>query len=335
MDDAKLGEHFGGSGFLVSVHLEQNPLWWNGYVVTNWHVIRRADCAVIRLNGSVEFIETSPNEWFRHPDGDDIAVIPVDLQYEHLRFWSIDIKYFVTPQLIFEEDIGIGDDTIMVGRFVSHEGQQRNSPAARFGNIAMMAGEKIQTKERDQEAFLVEVRSLPGYSGSPVFIYSPCAMNDMSERRGGRKKGEYLPGQNPSIRKEGQVTVTNFDLGDLYWTHPKGPFLLGIDFCHLNRREMVREQNGDKVRQGWYVEENTGMAGVIPAWKIAEVLNGEALKKMRENDDREVTERVARAGVSLDADFPERMQTTKEGVDIPVPSKEDFESALKKASRKK
>ena len=98
---------------------------------------------------------------------------------------------------------------------------------------------------------------------------------------------------------------------------------------------MVREQNGDKVRQGWYVEENTGMAGVIPAWKIAEVLNGEALKKMRENDDREVTERVARAGVSLDADFPERMQTTKEGVDIPVPSKEDFESALKKASRKK
>ena len=62
----------------------------------------------------------------------------------------------------------------MVGRFVSHEGKQQNSPAVRFGNIAMMQKEKI-IDERGvaQESFLVEIRSLPGYSGSAVLIYSP------------------------------------------------------------------------------------------------------------------------------------------------------------------
>jgi len=69
----------------------------------------------------------------------------------------------------------------MVGRFIGHDGHQRNTPAVRFGNIAMMPDEKIKAADgTEQEGFLVELRSVPGCSGSAVYIYSPNAMQDMS-----------------------------------------------------------------------------------------------------------------------------------------------------------
>jgi hypothetical protein len=341
--DAKNGEQIGGSGFLAHVPLKENPDWFDGYVVTNWHVVERAKTPVVRINrkdGTVEYIETKAEHWFRHPHGDDIAVIPADLDlgaFGAIQAWSIPVGMFVTPQIVFDEDIGIGDDTVMVGRFINHEGTQKNSPAVRFGNIAMMAEEKIITKSGlAQEAFLVEVRSLPGYSGSAVFIYSPCASNDMSQRREGRKKGEHPPGENPSIRTDGHTTTTALDLGDLTWMSPKGPFLLGIDFCHIHRKANVLDSTGMQVEEKWYVEENTGMAGVIPAWKIAEVLNIEELLEMRDKEDHEITERKNKSGASLDyAGEPRNTQKTAQGLEIPIPATDQFFADLEKASRKK
>jgi hypothetical protein len=283
--DAKNGEQYGGSGFLAHVSWKENHDWCDGYVVTNWHVVERAKTPVIRLNrrdGTVEYIETKAEHWFRHPHGDDIAAIPIDIEYASLEQWSIDVGLFVTPKIIFEEDIGIGDDTIMIGRFINHEGRQKNSPAVRFGNVAMMAEEKIITNSGlAQEAFLVEVRSLPGYSGSAVFIYSPCAMNDMSRRRKG-------------LERVGVPKSDKFEMPpESYFASlsPKGPFLLGIDFCHIRRKANVLHADGKSIEDKWYVEENTGMAGVIPAWKIAEVLNLEELVAMRDKNDREMTEK--------------------------------------------
>jgi hypothetical protein len=344
MADARNGEQYGGSGFLAHVSLTENPDWQDSYVVTNWHVVKEAKTPVIRLNrrdDTVEYIESSMEHWFRHQDGDDIAVLPVDLGFSDLQVWSIDLELFVTSKIVFDEDIGIGDDTVMIGRFVNHEGKQKNSPAVRFGNIAMMAEEKIITEDGlAQEAFLVEVRSLPGYSGSAVFIYSPCAINDMSQRRDGRRKGEHPPGKNPSkwTENEGRTTVTVADFGDLTWTRPKGPFLLGIDFCHIRRKANVLTPDGKKVEDKLYVEENTGMAGVIPAWKIAEVLNLEELRAMRDKEDHEITERKNKSRASLDtaiAEEPQKTQTTARGMEIPIPATDQFFGDLEKASRKK
>jgi hypothetical protein len=291
-----------------------------------------AKTPVIRLNrrdGTVEYIESTTEQWFRHPDGDDVAVLPIAVRYLDLRVWNIDVRLFVTPQTIHDEDIGIGDDTVMVGRFVNHEGKQKNSPAVRFGNIAMMAEEKIVTATGlEQEAFLVEVRSLPGYSGSAVFIYSPCATNDQSVRRKGQDRDfDYKP------------KLTEMP-PQVHWDamNPKGPFLLGIDFCHIPRKAYVLDVGGKKVDEKWYVEENTGMAGVIPAWKIAEVLNLEELKAMRKKEDQAITERKTTSAVSLDYATPEQLeqtQTTEHGAKIPIPATDQFFSDLEKASRKK
>src|SRR5260370_1057024 len=66
-----------------------------------------------------------------------------------------------------------GGSGFLVGRFVNHEGRQKNSPSVRFGNLAMMPGEPVYHKHSEsqgEESFLVDIRTISGYSGSPVFV---------------------------------------------------------------------------------------------------------------------------------------------------------------------
>jgi hypothetical protein len=320
LQDAKLGEHQGGSGFLVHAPFEQNPEVGHIYVVTNRHVILKAGDPVVRLNrrdGTVECLETSVSQWKQHPYGDDVAVFPLYLDCSHLRFWSIPTRYFITKTLIHSEDIGIGDDTFMVGRFINHEGKQQNAPSLRFGNIAMMAKETITSPNGiDQESFLIEIRSLPGYSGSAVFLHSPSAMNDMSVRRAGKDRPGTLS-DNLTKAQENFLMMEPF-------LNPKGPYLLGIDWCHIPRKAPIRSRDGLPIEEGWYVEENTGMAGVIPAWKIRDILDDEELKMQRKSADDHLTEKKKSSPISLDSADKQPDIFTQE----------DFETALKKASRK-
>ena len=147
----------------------------------------------------------------------------------------------------------------MVGRFISHEGKQRNIPTIRFGNIAMMPLEPIKhPRGHLQESFLVETRSLSGYSGSPVFVH-------------------ILPfSKRPAV--EG-------------WSTEKGPWLLGVDWGHISSYEKVLKKNKDEygndvpLKEGWRVRTNSGMTGVVPVWKLIELLDLDPLRKSREHID--------------------------------------------------
>ena len=335
LNAAQEGDHFGGSGFVVTHPLGERLDQLVAYVVTNKHCIKDPDKPwsterVIRLNrkdGTAECIPTTEDQWTCHAQGDDVAVFQLHTEWDALKFAGIGAHQFVTPQLLLDEDIGIGDDTVMVGRFINHEGKQRNTPSVRFGNIAMMNGERIESQRLGiaQESFLVETRSLPGYSGSAVLIFSPCAMNDMSERRFGKKKevpklGSGDPDTDFKIRQQ---------------ISSKGPYLLGIDWCHIPRTAPVRAANGKPVEGDWYVEENTGMAGVVPAWKIAEILDYDELVTARKNELEELTARNRSLDVSLDnAERPHKTQMTPAGAEIPIPTKDQFLDDLTKASRK-
>jgi hypothetical protein len=187
LSDAQAGVRQGGSGFAVGVHLERNKDWRETYIVTNHHVIQKARQPVIRMNrkdGRVDYLETEKGKWISHPAGDDIAALPIHVSHQDpLALQTILPDIFLTDKLIEKEDVGIGDDTFMVGRFINHEGKQRNAPAVRFGNIAMMPIETIKRDDGiEQESFLIEMRSIPGYSGSPVFLYSTHADRDFSQR---------------------------------------------------------------------------------------------------------------------------------------------------------
>jgi len=68
--------------------------------------------------------------------------------------------------------LGYGDDIFMVGRFITFDGKQRNTPVVRFGQISMLPAEPVEVDggRAQEEVFLVECRSIGGLSGSPVFV---------------------------------------------------------------------------------------------------------------------------------------------------------------------
>jgi hypothetical protein len=252
---AAAGERAGGSGCVVVIPVQQDPFVAGFmYVVTNSHVIKEGKASAIRVNtrdGKVGIIHSTTEGWIHHPYGDDVAVLPINLEYEEVKAKGIQTGLFVTKEAIQEYKVGPGDEVFIVGRFVNHEGKQRNLPSVRFGNLSMLPYEPVRT-ERGllQEVFLVECRSLPGYSGSPVFLH-PFPFSQVPRK-----------------------------------TPP--PMFLGIDMGHIKDRRSVLDREAlnqgrrHSVDDNWVVETNTGMSCVIPAWKVQEVLDVEELVESRQ-----------------------------------------------------
>jgi hypothetical protein len=82
--------------------------------------------------------------------------------------------YDKAPILQPRHQIGLGDETFAIGLFRSHHGAQRNIPIVRIGSIAAMPEEPIRTKHGGFiDGYLIEMRSIAGLSGSPVFVDRP------------------------------------------------------------------------------------------------------------------------------------------------------------------
>jgi hypothetical protein len=115
--------------------------------------------------------------WLSHPGPDklsDVAVTP---------FWIntdiVDQLYIPFLEPLDERlrerrlisSIPLGAEIFAVGLFKNHFGRERNTPLVRIGNLAALPEEPVHTKYAgDIEAYLVELRSLAGLSGSPVFL---------------------------------------------------------------------------------------------------------------------------------------------------------------------
>jgi hypothetical protein len=66
--------------------------------------------------------------------------------------------------------VATGDAVFITGLFRHHQGARRNIPIARHGNLACLNEESVSTQFGQMDAFLIEVRSIGGLSGSPVFL---------------------------------------------------------------------------------------------------------------------------------------------------------------------
>jgi len=297
---AKEGEKFGGSGFLVRVPSTVNEDLGYTYCVTNSHVIREGAATVIRLNthdGGTDVIPLEQEHWWHHQYGDDLAVCPLPIDNRHYKHAALDTIMFVTEEFIEEYDLGPGDEAFMVGRFVNHQGRERNTPVVRFGNISMMPWEPIRN-ERGllQDSFLVETRSLSGFSGSPVFVYhtpfSPVPIQSQARQPGYR--------------------------------------LLGVCWGHMRTFERVMEENRkDPVPEKWVVPTNSGQMQVVPAWKLQELLEREELANVRRLGDEQLAKQIEETPAVFDAQGPPETDTS------PLPfTKDDFEDALDRAIRR-
>jgi hypothetical protein len=258
-DAAEKGQAIGGTGFFASNELGEG-LGSRLYAVTNRHVIEAGN-VVLRINtrvGEIDSFDTDERLWVRHPQGDDLAILPLtfDLDNGNHVISHIPRSLFFTPEEITEYDIGIGDETFSVGRVINQEGKQRNTPTVRFGNIAQMPSEPV-TFERNGEivgqvSFLIEARSISGYSGAPVFTFVPPS----------------------SVRgvKDGHLQVSAF-------SHMIGPGLLGINWAHMNDFVSARDKEGRLLP--YKVQSNSGMMAAVPAWKLAEMFDMPEIRKDR------------------------------------------------------
>jgi len=272
--DAETALGVGGTGFLVCVPSPSLPGFFYRYAITNAHIITanpdegRPAAPVVRLNtqdGATDILPLTVNDW-KCATGDDLAAAHLGrLDSAHFKFVLIPMEKFLTKELVTSLEIGPGDETFMVGRFINHEGQQRNLPAVRFGNIAMMPGEPIMNRESGQlqEAFLVETRSLPGYSGSPVFVH-------------------IIPGTRRPSDPPGAGAYGN----------PPGPWLLGVDYGHLPvwTKAVEKGHERDAVVPGRTisVESNSGQMCVVPAWKLRDLLYCEEFVARRQQSDDQI-----------------------------------------------
>ncbi len=293
----------------IKRHVDGSDTSYSHYLVTAKHCIdaikaQSIDGKVwIRINlrnGSVKPIETNVDDWKFHPteeDSVDAAVLGWNPENEY-DFVSIPVDDMIADDgFLKREIIGEGDEVFVTGLFTMHYGSKRNLPIVRSGNIALMPKEKVRTTmfggvRADMDAYLIEGRSIGGLSGSPVFVYLGLF--------------RYSEGK---IQK----SVDNQPI--FFW--------LGLIHGHWkiaqNEVDVIMDMENTKEKKSEKVDElNMGIAIVVPAIKIAEILNRDDFVNMRKVEDKKRKERNLPV---LDFGSVE-------------PTKEEFEKTLKKVSRK-
>ncbi len=113
------------------------------------------------------------DKWTYHDDpANDVAVTPFMPPHEEYMLVVVEAESCATDDVIAREQIGLGDDLIVTGLFTSHHGRDVNRPIVRSGIIAAMPDEPIADQQSglSYDAYLAEIRSVGGLSGSPVWL---------------------------------------------------------------------------------------------------------------------------------------------------------------------
>lgn len=247
------GIQFGGTAFFVSFGHPLDAQRRYIYLVTAKHNIKRAHesamdgVIVVRPRwtraGDSDFIKTTRSQWIDHEDA-DVSICDVDFPWDRLDFAHIDEAMLMTDLIRDNNRIGPGDELQVVGLFTGHRGVRNNVPIVRSGVIAAMpdADEPVDTEEGPMVAYLAEIRSLGGLSGSPVFVVLP-----------------------PFRFKEAAPS------------HEARAYLLGLVAGHWDRRvadDHIEGLEQEKIHQG--------IAVVVPTARILDLLNSSSEVEKRQ-----------------------------------------------------
>jgi hypothetical protein len=239
------------------------------YFVTAKHVITDLQHGDIFLTankktgGTTSDFSVPEQRFWTHPTDNnaDVAVVQIGID-PTADIISVAVEDFGLPDRLEQWNIGIGDDVHAVGLFSAIPGNNSNTPIVRFGNIAMMPPEQIQTDLGYTDAYLIEARSIGGMSGSPVFV-----------RR--------------TIKQE--VTTTGGKSLTVFYSGA-GETLFGMAQSHWDIRE-------EDINKPSFVHDrkrgvNYGIAVVVPARKIYETLYSPALIEMRKAQEQQILRRT-------------------------------------------
>jgi hypothetical protein len=299
--EAEEAINIGGSAFLLGVPAERLPAPAGfTYVVTNAHVIKEK-ANILRINtkdGKCVTLETK--NWLVS-EVDDLAICAIpepDPTIYNVR--TIPRSMLVSEDFIRKENIGPGDEIVLIGRFVNLEGKERNIPSVRFGHISQMPIEPLECEGRFQDSFLCEIKSIGGFSGSPVFL--------------------------APVSETGRP-------GDSEFGKNKEAALLGVDWCHIQNFEHAIDNGGNEIPHIRFPT-NTGMMGVVPAWKLDELIDFPREKEMRAKEEEEELKRRKTPTVRRDSSRTSS-EVSPAATDANPNHQEDFTRLLNVAVKKR
>jgi len=295
---------FGGTAFFLGVPSETEDGTTYHYLVTAKHNIEKAarmgqlHVRINRRDGGSDNIAIGEEWTFSEDEASDVAVLsfcPDTTIYEYKV--PIAGDFCATDELLKEKKVGIGEDLVAVGLFTERHGTKRNAPIVRVGHIASMPGEPLTDDSGlEYRAYLAELHSIGGLSGSPVFVYLGPGSVEKGMRWGRqfillglvRSHWDYKPGRNE------------------------------LDFGNEELRAV-----------------NMGIATVTPIQEVMRILNGEEWMKQRRKEEADRRKEHAPTLDSAFPSEPASSQTTAQGYEIPVPTKAKVLGDMARASRKK
>jgi hypothetical protein len=247
----------GGTGFFLSFQSTHgHHLTWT-YLVTAKHCVvenialgREIYARINTKQGGAELTRLSDG-WIYPPDpSSDAAILPFTPDFTRHQIATVRSTSAAYKENFERNLIGLGNEVIAVGLFTKRKGIEKNIPIVRMGIISALPEEQIEDQGNtglSYHAYLVELRSLGGLSGSPVFV----AVDP-----------EHLESR---MRKK----------------YPAGfLFLLGLIRGHFDEKLMVVESE-EKIAGTI----NAGIATVTQIGEVIEtVKNNENLKSLREAD---------------------------------------------------
>lgn len=246
-----------GTGFFVGIESKTDSITFI-YFVTAKHVIKDTtqkylDRIFIRLNKrsgnsdtlALNLFHNGRPVFFIHPDPTvDIAVIPMAPDVRVYDYMYIPSDMITTRELFRKENIQAGDDVFFTGLFLSHFGRSINLPIVRFGKVALISDEKVLWNRVLTELYLIETTSYGGNSGSPLFFnFEPTRIPGVIEVG---KPRLYLAG----------ILIGYFYVSTVPdWIETKRKFLWAF--------------------------ENSGIAAVVPAYQLDDILHSTLLEEQR------------------------------------------------------
>lgn len=233
------------------------------YLVTNRHVAQpgiedgrpcqpiayllRADMKVA-ISGSystvVQLPVSSINWNYSSDQSVDLAITPISFNPEKADIVFLPSTLLMSDADVVQNKVEEGDSVLFTGLFVQYIGQSHSEPIVREGKIAMMPKEPIPTTLRSLgDVYLVDCHVFGGNSGSPMFI------NLAGERQGGL------------------IVGTNYKL-------------LGVVSGFVEESSTFELKS--VAAYAGTVNANSGIAEIVPAQKILDIINSTALTSQRE-----------------------------------------------------
>jgi hypothetical protein len=291
------------------------------YLVTNKHMIREPNSAgllgagpyfktldvrvnTVQINAdgtqfahlTVNVVDASGSlMWFTNNTDNtiDLALTPIHLDAS-FEYKTIPTEMFATKELFAKEHVNENDEVLFAGLFAWNPGAKKNYPIVRHGKLARLSEERIPLDRSNPlittEVHLADVMSFGGNSGSPVFL-----------REGG-------------IR-EGSPTMTGgysyYLLGIMQGFFPEG-MDVAVDVARLKGE----------------ASQNSGIAAVIPADKILDLLESPRAQAFRE--------RIVAASYEQKKNFLEADRSYRKAIElmeVACPGHSDLASAFEEYAR--